>query len=279
MASNVVTLPIAKSGGVCLDVQSGLTGAQITPPPGQSLRTGLVALIASNTPGKNGARQLSNSTDAAFEKYSGLAPATHSVAPGGCIAYPLVASPIPTITGMDPGTISLTGPGGLAVTMQSTLGIKGAFFSSLSDTAIPSTGGTFTFKGSGGADVGSFTTTITLANPLLQWTNAAQAATIDKTRDFLVTWTGGNPNSYVVITGSALDSARTIQAGFTCLAPVEDGRFTIPSYILATLPSGIGGMLLQNDVYSPLSASGLDSAIALGSVGYSMTATYGAGAK
>src|SRR5262249_30197897 len=140
---------------------------------------------------------------------------------------------------------------------------------------IPATGGTFTFQGTGGADVGSFTATVTLANPLLQWTNSAQAASVDVSRDFLVTWTGGNPNSYVVIAGSSVASTTTT-GGSPCLVPVEAGRFSIPSYILSTLPGGNGAMLVQNDVYTPLTANGLDTGVAIGSVSYSMNGTYGA---
>jgi len=76
----------------------------------------------------------------------------------------------------------MTGPSG-TMTLGNPLGVKGVFNAVLPASAIPSTGGTYTFKGAGGADVGILTSTLTLANPLLIWTNDSAAATIDRTRD------------------------------------------------------------------------------------------------
>jgi hypothetical protein len=150
-----------------------------------------VALVHTNSPDKNGARVINSITDAAFEKYTGLYAPPDSISPGGCVVG-ITPAQVGGLTGLDPGSISLTGPAGLSVTLGPQLGIKGAFFSMLAEGAIPDTGGTFTFKGSGGADVGSFTSTITFANPLLTWTNQSAAATIDRTQGLKVTWSGGN---------------------------------------------------------------------------------------
>ena len=142
---------------------------------------------------------------------------------------PVIAGGPVTFTGLDAGAITLSGPNGLTATLPSQLGIRGAYGAGLAAGAIPQSGGVFTFRGAGGADVGSFTATVELSNPLLTWTNQSAAATIDKSQGLLVTWTGGNPGSYVAITGtsSAQNSAGVGPvAGFTCLAPVGDGRFT-----------------------------------------------------
>jgi hypothetical protein len=48
----------------------------------------------------------------------------------------------------------------------------------------------------------------------------------------------------------------------------------VPSYILSALPPGSGGVLVQNDIYLPLTASGLDIGIAVGEIAISATATY-----
>jgi len=76
------------------------------------------------------------------------------------------------------GRIGLTGPNGISLTMANQAGIKGAFFAALASGAIPQSGGTFTFTGTGGADVGSFTSTLMFTNPLISWTNRSAAATI-----------------------------------------------------------------------------------------------------
>jgi uncharacterized protein (TIGR03437 family) len=276
IVSNVVTLPINTGGGACFDAQTGLSGNQILPSGGQTLRTGLVALIQSNSPGKDGTRTITTSSDAAFEKYTGIYTPTNSVSPGGCIVNNLTPVPIGNITGLDVGAITLTGPSGLSVTLASQFGIKGAFYANLPAGALTS-GGTFTFKGSGGTDVGSFTSTFTLASPLLTWTNQNAAATIDRSQGLLVTWTGGNPGSYVFITGDSVTSTATslgVIGGYTCLVPVEAGQFTVPSYILSSLPPGSGGTNVQNYITSSLSATGLDIAMAIADITFSAAATY-----
>ena len=107
----------------------------------------------------------------------------------------------------------------------SQLGIKGMYSSTLSATAIPQTGGTFTFKGSGGADVGPFTAVVDFSNPLLSWTNPDVATTIDRSQDLKVTWTGGNAGSYVYVTGvstsKATSTTPSVTLGFTCLANAQ----------------------------------------------------------
>ena len=214
----------------------------------------MVALIQTNSPSNTGARTITNSTDAAFEKYTGLYAPSNALSPGGCIVNNLTPVSV-NFTGLDPGTITLSGPSGLAVTLGSQFGIKGAFFAMLPAGSIPQSGGTFTLKGSGGADVGSFTSTIAFSNPLL-------------------TWTGGNPGTYVFITGASTSTSPRVTGGYTCLASVDAGQFTVPSYILSALPTGNGGTAVQNDVYSSLSANGIDIGLALGDISYSVNSSY-----
>ena len=274
MLANTATLPISKGGGACLDPVSGLNGNQISPAGGQTLRTGLVGIIQGTRQAKDGTRTVTSSADAAFEKYTGIYTPSNSVSPGGCIVNSLTPVPVGQITGLDAGTTTLTGPSGLSVTLAPQAGIKGAFFAELTAGAIPQTGGTFTFKGTGGADVGPFTSTITFANPLLTWTNQSAAATVDRSQGLTVTWTGGNPGTYVFITGTSTSVKPVVTGGFTCLAHVDAGQFTVPSYILSALPAGSGGTLLQNEVPSTLTASGLDIATAGGDITSSIASTY-----
>jgi uncharacterized protein (TIGR03437 family) len=267
--SNVVTLPIDNGGGVCVDVVTGLNGSQVSPTSTQTLRTGLVELVHTSSTGSAGT---TNSANAAFEKYTGLYSPGQSLSPGGCTVGPPVAKSAPTVTGLDVGTITLTGPNGLSVTLGSQFGIKGAFGVDLGVNGIPFTGGSFTFKGSGGADVGSFTAAITLANPPLAVTSQG-GSTIDRTQGMPIAWTGGNPGTYVYITGVSTSLPLGIQAGFTCLAPVDAKQFTVPSSILLGLPPGSGGVGVQNSFYTPLTASGLDVGLAGASVSYSGSTT------
>jgi len=112
----------------------------------------------------------------------------------------------------------------------------------------------------------------------LIWTNPSVAASIDRGKGFTATWTGGNPGSYVFVSGTSA-SAKTstdpaVTVGFTCLGKAGDGQLDVPSYILSALPPGAGGVLVQNDIYLKLSASGLDIGVAVGEVGINASATY-----
>jgi hypothetical protein len=278
VVSNTATLPINRSGGECADAVTGLTGSQVVPGT-QTLRTGLVGLIQTNAPGRNGGpRRIANSADGAFIKYTGIYTPTNSVSPGGCIVNDLTPNNPAGASGLDVGAITLTGPSGPPVMLASQPGIKGTFYANLADAAIPASGGTFKFTGSGGVDVGAFTSTIVFSNPLLTWTNPGAVATIDRTQAVTVTWSGGNPGTYVIITGTSSAPSTGVGlgvvAGFTCLALVDDGRFVVPAYILSALPAGKGGTAIQNDVYGSLTATGLDIGLALGDISISVESTY-----
>ncbi len=271
--SNVVTISIHSGGGVCVDPASGLTGDQITPPNGKALKAGLVSLVQTNSPGKGTARVLTNSANAAFEQYTGLYPSRNPVSPGGCIlTQDPTPVPFPNIVGLDTGAITITGPTEPAVTLKSQ-GIQGAFYAILPADAIPSSGGTFTFQGAGGKDVGPFTSTLTLASPLLTWTNQNDIATIDRTKDLRITWAGGNPGTYVYVTGTSLSAGLQHLGGYTCLVSVDAGQFTVPSYILSGLPAGTGGAALQNDIHGMLTPSGIDIGVAGADISYSVRTT------
>jgi len=267
VVSNIVTLPVRAGGGACLDPFTGLSGSELSPSGGQTLRTGLVSLVRTNSP-VSGARSITTSANAAFVKYTGLYTPATSLSPGGCIVtQTLTAVPVPAVTGLDVGSITFTGPAGAPVTMTP-VGIKGVFNSQLGAAAIPPTGGSFTFKGTGGADVGAFTSTISLANPLLTWTNETSLTSIDRSQGLPFTWTGGNPGTYVYITGTSTSTGLGY-GGFTCLIPVDAGQFTVPSYVLSSLPAGTGGIAIQNAFQNPLTASGIDIGAAAVTVSYS----------
>jgi len=274
LVSNLATIPVNSGGGPCYDQIDGIYGNQISPPAQQTLRTGLVTITQSTTTKDI----VSTGTDAAFESYTGVFGPVNSVSPGGCIVKYGVAPSAGAITGLDPGSISLTGPNGISLTMANQPGIKGAFFGNLAANSIPQSGGMFVFKGTGGADVGTFTSTVTFANPLMSWTNRAAAAAIDRSQGFTATWTGGNPGSFVLVSGSILTTASTANPGglvaFYCWAPAADGRFTVPAYILSALPAGTGSTQLQNGFSAPISASGIDIGIASGGVAISAATTF-----
>jgi hypothetical protein len=178
-----------------------------------------------------------------------------------------------TTTPLDAGSISLTGPGG---TYNLTSPQTGIYFANLPAGAIPSTGGSFTFTGKGGANVGAFTTTVNFGS-ILAWTNQAAAATINRSQGVNVTWTGGTPGTYVQIIGtsSAMVNGQTISGGFVCNAPVAAGSFQVPSYVLLGMPVGTGPLSVNNNTaFSSFTASGLDVGFATGYISYAVTSTW-----
>ena len=269
--ANVATLPINSSGGACVDIVTVLTASQLTAGGTGTIRTGVVSLVQTRTT-ENGVLKITNAANASFQKYSGVYTPSNSVSPGSCIVNDQTPVSTADTTGLDPGAITLTGPAGLSATLTSQLGIKGAYFALLSDTAIPNSGGAFSLKGTAGADVGAFTSNLTLSL-LLSWSNQAAVATVNRSQGINVTWTGGNPGTYVFITGTSV-SASGAAAGFTCMAPITAGQFTVPTYILSALPAGRGAVELQNYVYTPLAASGLDIALAFADVAITANTVY-----
>jgi hypothetical protein len=55
---------------------------------------------------------------------------------------------------------------------------------------------------------------------------------------------------------------------------VNDGEFTVPSYILSALPAGKGAIQLQHQVHAALPASGIDAGIAIGDISYSESGVF-----
>jgi uncharacterized protein (TIGR03437 family) len=96
-------------------------------------------------------------------------------------------------------------------------------------------------NGAGGADVKSFNFSLTVPPPL-DWTNMNSVGPIIRANGQLVTWTGGDPNGIVSITGDSIqlgsdpNGSTAVGAFFTCTAPVSAGKFTIPAPVLLSLP-------------------------------------------
>ena len=270
LMNDVVTLPISKDGGPCVDASTGLNGVQISGGSGLTIRGGTVGIQLTNTTDRNGNRTASNVASGGFAKYSGLYPSSvASLTPGSCI----IEYPVPqngSVTLLDAGSVRLTGPNGLSATLAPTLG---GLFADLSGANIPQSGGAFTFTGLGGKDVGTFNATVNLS-PLLSWTNPSAAANIDKSQPLHLTWTGGNPGSYVYITGAS-GSGGARERTFDCVALADSGQFDVPAYILSAMPAGAGAIQLDNGIFTPFSASGLDIASASASIVYSVSSTFG----
>jgi uncharacterized protein (TIGR03437 family) len=92
--------------------------------------------------------------------------------------------------------------------------------------------------------VGSVSTQISVPDAVTFTNRYSLASTLDRTQSASVSWTGAN--GPVLIWGtsaSALASQPGPHADFYCLASGSDGQFTIPGYVLASLPPSIAGQV------------------------------------
>jgi uncharacterized protein (TIGR03437 family) len=109
---------------------------------------------------------------------------------------------------------------------------------------------TYTATGAGGSVVGAISAPITVSQAAasFSWTNQSSvtATPIDRTTPLTITWSGGDPNGFVDITAvsSTLQTGvptKTTPPGVLaeCIAAVGQGSFTIPAYVLESLPSTV----------------------------------------
>ena len=280
VASNFATAPIAAGNGECSDPAFGITGSQYITLSGQTnVKSGSVFVGQFVNTNSSGTQMTENLASADFASvtgsYYGSASGIASI--GSCIVTEVISTTgvgNVTSTGLDAGAVSLAGPGGANYTLTGIPMLPGFYSAMLPDGAITSSGGTFVFSWTGGKDVGASSATVNLPNPLLNWTNESTAATVTRSQGAQVTWTGGAPGTYVFISGSS-SSSGGVSGSFTCFAPQSALQFTVPAYVLDTLPAGTGSLSVENITsYTKFTATGLDYGTGFGFTGYSTSATY-----
>ncbi len=272
IVSNTVTLPISASGGTCNDPLTGISGSTISTLTGKSnYNSGDLFVLQSTNAGKP-----TNIADGVFQNVQTTSSSTVSglTSVGSCTlttSSTILTAPTSTSTGLDAGTITITGPAG-SQTLTAVPSLPGDYVAQLSSGFIPATGGSYTFTGTGGAQVGAFSVSVSYANPLV-WTNSGSITAVNRASGQPITWTGGASGSYVFIEGGS--SSSTASANFTCYALANAGQFTVPAYVLLGLPVGNGTLGVEN-ITTPVSfsASGLDFAAAFAGVGVSISPTY-----
>jgi uncharacterized protein (TIGR03437 family) len=291
--SNVATIPVATSGGICSDPEL----VPVTPDEYQNLlslgnvNVGTISLTTLTTTTPQSGAVTSDTAYATFQKYTALQSASTSflqqASVGSCLMAYVDGGATLTEQGvvveqpslMDlmewrPGgalnagpQINVNGPdGSLTLLLASGNYVEPA---GTSPTIIPSTGGAYTFDNfSGGPDIGGFATSlsVSLTAPLV-WTNISAITAIKRANGQLVTWIGGIPGSFVDIYGYSyivqndthLAEPLALYAYFTCSAPASAGQFTVPAAVLNSLPQSTGGYLyVANEMSQRFSAPGLD---------------------
>lgn len=312
LVSNFGTLAVAAKGSrTCSDANNPLTSSILSGiSETGTYSIGVVSLNESTTPPQSidgiviSPGGTTDSGSAGFLKITGLqlnsgAYATASI--GSCVVsfYSASASsqspPTPfNFTFLNAGLdVNINGPGGAIAMPLNTQTIQGITYYGYStpqaDTSfIPAAGGTFNFdNGSGGPDVGAFTTQIQFTSPLV-WSNMNDISTVTRSNGVTVTWTGGEAGTYVGITGLSVgfvtpgDVSSLVVGTFTCEAPVAPGTFTVPPPVLLELPASasiegisFSTLALSNfTVPVTFKATGLDLGLAEANFETSTTVTY-----
>ena len=302
VVSNVTSMSISSSGKVCSD-PTGFSTADLLPAAqGKDFRVGSVELFRASISGTVagtavslkqdiGAAGFYRFTPAAFAATQGalgvaLRGGTGLASYGSCNVYPMPADSIGIIP--DPiapealpsgGAVNIAGPHGAR---QLEPAVPGVYTGQLGgDDVLGFAGqagaggplyldsGTYTVdNGAGTPAIGPFRASLTVANQI-SWSNQLQLAAIDRTRNLTVTWTGGNPaKEFIIVAGLASDDASNAAGVFVCTERADAGTFTVPSWVLSTLPivaspDGPNGLLWVGNMSFPqqgrFTAAGLDA--------------------
>jgi hypothetical protein len=267
VASNFPTIPVAEGGGECSDPLLGITGSDLNMLTGQSNVNSAGLFVSETTStGAGGTQATVGDATASFRHYPGAYDTSGgSISIGSCI---VTESPTATdTTGLNVGTVTLKGSGGDYTLMPSIAGLYGAGLPASAITA----GATFTFNWTGGAGVGGSSVMVTLPNPFLNWTNMSSYNTVTRSEGIHVTWTGGSPGSFVIISGTSSPPGG-LSVAFLCYAPQSALEFTVPGYVTSLLPAGSGTLgLVDTTPYQRLSASGLNGGAAWASNGNALS--------
>ncbi len=202
---------------------------------------------------------------------------------GICNIYPYYSGTIAsTATPLDAGTaLTVSGPAGLVQLPQVNPG--GYASSQLTNPSFLTPGASYTVTGPGGVSVGPFTSTVSIPQQF-QWTNQ-DVTSISQSQGLQVSWSGADPADTIRIIGDTILSSPFAGAEFDCRVPASDGQFTVPPFVLYSLPisspqgasTPLGELTLQEESGPTVfSATGLDLAYSLGALSItSNNVTYG----
>jgi hypothetical protein len=72
----------------------------------------------------------------------------------------------------------------------------------------------------------------------LAWPDVQSFITVNRTSGVTVNWTGGDPGSYVTISGLSVGrgTSGSLYGYFMCTAAASAGTFTVPATVLQALP-------------------------------------------
>ena len=216
-------MPIAPAGTNTCSDPTGPTTTQLTGIASSgTVRTGGVGLTRTTTtttlPTLGTQTSINDGGSAAFDKYTYQqvlsANPFQSFTFGACTVYTFTGSSAAsastggvTPTYLDAGAqITVTGPNGVkqlprqtsTANGQTTISYYASLGSNTTGQSLYLSPGSYTVSGPGGADVGAFSQTVNIPT-LAHLDQTATSTTVNRAAGQLITWTGGDPNSDVVI--------------------------------------------------------------------------------
>ena len=292
--SNFVTMAINQSGGSCSEPANPLATALLT---GGKIASFLAARMSVRHD-----VNVVSPVEAVTELLGGYVaqeqPSPYNFNPafslppaGTCTVYtnsgfvpfiaPVPPGILPTGGGLDPGSLSIAGSAG-SIKIQSPLtpftGMAGAYLggSLVGDPVLKGSlflnPGQINLTGSGGANVGSFSTSFNMPS-VFTWNNRDTLSTVTRSQGLNVSWSGVSSGYSVFITGGAADFPSNSTTVFLCMAKPGDLNFNVPSSVLANiLPLRQRALQSLGAIYvgewplaspSAIQASGLDSGVAM----------------
>jgi uncharacterized protein (TIGR03437 family) len=260
--SNTVTIGVTNNRVDCNTVAgSGATGMTLGGSIGAaslvktSLQMSLPSIpgLPGGLPGLPGLGvQVSDTFGAIFTKYLAIVPSSLALYPpvnGGCTVWLFKGSSsnIPglgTVPDMplNAGTLTLTGPGGVNKTFApKTVGVYGDL---LSQNALQP--GSWALSGSGGSDVGAFTSTLSVPSPLFSVSDfGLQNGQFRQSAGLTITWACPDPSGQVIAMLMSFNDPQSLLGMALCTFACTGGRGTMGADVLRQLPtsSDFGTML------------------------------------
>ena len=268
--SNFGTLPVAMDNGVCEDTAYGITGNGFPQSSQKTLTLGALSILQVTQP--NAALPAAQTYSTYYEAIGSFfsepgtdfANGAPFVSPGSCTVYststkPSTSTAPPVITPLNVGTpIVFTGPDSLSVNLPEVVTTPYAYYQAMFTTPALTAGTQYTFSAPGSSAIKPFKVPITWTD-LLTWTNEPATATIATSVGQVITWSGGAPDSWVIVSGTSNAPAVALNVSFYCAALASDGQLTLPPYLLDTLPDGVGTLYIENEAQpQTFTVKGLD---------------------
>jgi uncharacterized protein (TIGR03437 family) len=266
--ANIATIAVSASGQTCSDSVMGQALVNQLA-AGQTVQFGYVrleSLIAHFIQGSTDYAQ-GDEAMATFSQYTpgGAGLAEYGVSSGYCVAVGCSSS---TGCAVDSNNASLSdsSPAQLdagTLTVQYAPPTSLTQFGGYYEAELASDGNrylwsglTYPFTGTGGAAVGAFTVNDKTSLPGVSFAGITSGQNLSLSGDLTVQWSGGDStlqNGQVTIGGySSADTTYTQFQWFQCTAPLAPGQFTIPGWVLSTLPPSGTGVTTFNAIDYPL---------------------------